>query len=724
MPRPITQATDLHLCHHAVSRRLLLAGLMLLLFVAGAALANADEDLAVLSPDAGGVAPSSMLHAHLMGQTKVLFDERRAAIAALKTPESVRDRQRDLRTRFLAAIGEFPEKTPLNAQVTGTARQEGYRIEKIVFESRPQHHVTAVLYLPDGPPPFPGVLVPCGHSANGKAAEPYQRACILMAKNGIAVLCYDPIGQGERVQLLDAMGKPGIPGSTSEHTMIGIGALLVGQSTAGYRIWDGIRSLDYLASRPEIDPLRLGCTGNSGGGTLTAYLMALDDRILAAAPSCYITSLERLFETLGPQDAEQNITGQVAFGMDHADYVTMRAPRPTLICTGTRDFFDIQGAWTTFREAKRTFGMLGHGERVDLFEFDDPHGFSLPRREAAMRWMRRWLLQKDDAPSEPDFPIFKDPELLCTRTGQVLEEFKGVSAFDLNADRDRQLAQTRTQSKRSRDALLNDARRLTAVAASPPDAKLTEGASLERSGYRIRKLIFETEPGIRVAGLMFVPEGADDAGQVVIYLHGDGKATDAQPGGPIERLVKAGQRVLALDLRGMGETTPESNRRNSAFGGDVKEAFLGLHINRPLLGQRVLDLLAVVEEMTSTAPQGFHLIGIGSAGPIALHAAAFEPRIRQLTLERSIVSWSDVVRTPISRDQLTNVVPGVLTHYDLPDLAAALAPRPLTIREPVDPAGKRVPLKALEEAYASCKSEYARQKAEKELLLQAGATGE
>src|SRR5206468_8526089 len=128
------------------------------------------------------------------------------------------------------------------------------------------------------------------------------RACILMAKNGLAVLCYDPIGQGERLQLIDENKKPGIKGSTSEHTMIGVGALLVGQSTAGYRIWDGIRSIDYLVSRPEIDPMKIGCTGNSGGGTLTAYLMALDDRIVCAAPSCYIPSLERLFATIGPQD--------------------------------------------------------------------------------------------------------------------------------------------------------------------------------------------------------------------------------------------------------------------------------------------------------------------------------------------------------------------------------------------------------------------------------------
>ena len=158
----------------------------------------------------------------------------------------------------------MPQKTPLNPRLVGTLARDGYRIERVIFESRPSHHVTANLYLPGGKGPFPGVLLPCGHSDNGKAYESYQRASILLAKNGMAVLCYDPIGQGERNQRLDAQGKPVIRGTT-EHTMAGIGALLVGRQLASYRIWDGLRALDYLASRPEIDP-RLGVYRQLGGG--------------------------------------------------------------------------------------------------------------------------------------------------------------------------------------------------------------------------------------------------------------------------------------------------------------------------------------------------------------------------------------------------------------------------------------------------------------------------
>ena len=264
-----------------------------------------------------------MLNRYLLGQARRQFDARRQAIAAIKTPEDIAKRQRALRAFFLRSLGDLPVRTPMNPHVVGTLKRDGYHVEKVIIESRPGHHVTANFYVPHGKPPYPGVLLPCGHSENGKAYEQYQRVAILLAKSGMAVLCYDPIGQGERLQRLDDQGKP-VVRNTTEHTMAGIGALLVGRQEASYRIWDGLRALDYLAGRNEVDPRRLGCTGNSGGGTLTAYLMALDDRIAVAAPSCYITSLERLFATIGPQDAEQNITGQVAAGMEHADYLTLR----------------------------------------------------------------------------------------------------------------------------------------------------------------------------------------------------------------------------------------------------------------------------------------------------------------------------------------------------------------------------------------------------------------
>ncbi len=612
-----------------------------------------------------------MLYTALQGECGKAFEARRKDVAAMRSEDDLRKRQELLRAKFIEALGGLPEKTPLNARVVGTVKRDGFRVEKVIYESRPDHHVTGALYIPEGKGPFPGVLIPCGHSDKGKAEEAYQRISLLLVKHGFVVLCYDPIGQGERMQLLTADGKPAIKGNTTEHTMSGIGALLVGWSSASYRIWDGIRSIDYLASRPEVDPKRLGCTGNSGGGTMTAYLMALDDRIAVAAPSCYITTLERLFATIGPQDAEQNITGQVAFGMEQTDYVTMRAPKPTLICTGTQDFFDIQGSWTTYREAKQVYAMIGHAERVDLIEYNDKHGFSQPRREAALRWMRRWLQGIDDAAVETPTPTFKEEELRCTSTGQVLSELKGKSVFDLNLERERTLVAARGP--------------LTAQPYPPLD--LPPKPQGGERGW------IEVEPGIRLAYRPY--DAALPAEQRLIVFRKDAVA-------------------ITVDLRGYGETAPEGKAR--PFGADWKEAFLGIHLNRPLLIQRARDL----RMMNSVLGRNWAVTATGKAVPSALHAAAFEKVIPELTLEGGIVSWASVLRSPVTTLELSNVIPGVLKSYDLPDLAALMAPRKLTIKAPVDGAGKPLSQADLEATYAKAREAYKTAGAEANFVLQAG----
>jgi pimeloyl-ACP methyl ester carboxylesterase len=298
---------------------------------------------------------------------------------------------------------------------------------------------------------------------------------------------------------------------------------------------------------------------------------------------------------------------------------------------------------------------------------------------------------------------------------------KGKSVFHLSAERAKALAVRRGQAKRLQPEMLKDVARLIGVALPVPKALRTEVGEVAREGYRIKKLAFVTEPGITVPGLLFT-RGDKDRGPVVLYLHGSGKVAGAAPGGQLEKLVKSGRRALALDLRGLGETAPgmAPAGRPSYFGVDVKEAFVALHLNRPLLGQRARDLLAVVEALAPESPDGFELLAQGTTGPIALHAAALERRIKRVTLEQSLVSWASVVQTPISYNQLTNVVPGALAVYDLPELAATLAPRPLTLRQGVDAAGKPVDQGALERAWAAARAGYRRAEAEKGLILAAG----
>ena len=232
---------------------------------------------------------SQMLRNHFRTIAHRTLDQRLQAYEQLKTSEQIRSWQQRQQDRFRELLGGFPERTPLNAKVVGRLKGDGFRIEKIIYESRPGFLVTANLYLPDSLAPYPGVLFPCGHSENGKAAGPYQKACMLLAKNGCAALIFDPPGQGERKQVLNSHDDHHEPAtgpfkSTSEHMVTGVAPVLLGQNLATYFIWDGIRGIDYLQSRDDIVKDQIGCTGNSGGGNQTSFLMALDERIVAAAP--------------------------------------------------------------------------------------------------------------------------------------------------------------------------------------------------------------------------------------------------------------------------------------------------------------------------------------------------------------------------------------------------------------------------------------------------------
>ena len=306
--------------------------------------------------------------------------------------------------------------------------------------------------------------------------------------------------------------------------------------------------------------------------------------------------------------------------------------------------------------------------------------------------MRRWLLKQDDAVDEPDFPIATDAELQCTRTGQVLTDFKGKSVFDLNAERARELRAARETSGSNRSA---DRIPQGSQGATRP------GRPQDRSGPAEHCRAQSLAPATRFASWIFDDRAGDCHSRPSIFrrtsriskspttvMIGVDWMRDLASPESVDELLRSSSRIVLVNPRGMGETDPGSGpgRRNSPFGSDVKEAFLSILLDRPLLGQRVADILSVLDGLKaeSGTSNGFQVVGVGAAGPIVLHAALLDEKglIRSVVLERSLVSWEDVVEKGISRDQLGNVVPGVLQSYDLPDLAARLSPRPLRIDGP------------------------------------------
>ena len=636
------------------------------------------------APAAGPLMVADFMNA----EANRLLDRRDAEIAAIDTADEVRERQRRMRTWFAEKLGPMPPKAKRPPRITGEIACDGYRVQKVIYETWPDNPVTAAFYLPDEradrPGPFPGVLLPCGHSDAAKAHDSYQAASILLARHGFAVLCFDPIGQGERRQFPDR--DWGSYPSLEEHMEVAGAALLIGRQAASYFVGDLVRSLDYLASRPEVDATRLGCTGISGGGMQTAYLMALDDRLKAAAPGCFITGYRRQLATRGAEEAEQNIGGQLTIGLDHGDYLLMAAPTPSLVLAATRDFFDITGTRATSAEAKRLFGVLGHAERMEIAERDLEHGFGQPLREAALAWMNRWLKDDPSAPAETPPRLLSREQLQCTPEGNVYRAGLGKTTMDLIAEEEALLADKRAQlaAGRTPAQLAATVRPLVNVTEKVPAAKLATPPTA-RAGSTFRRLAFATEPGIVVPALLAEPPAgvAAKGRRPLTIILADGDLEAATQGEAAAAALAGGQRVLAISVRGTGETAPQvKNNEQLAplFGHDWQEALLGVLLDRPLLGQKVYDVLAVMAWARATygADVPLHLHGRAATGPVALHAAVLadaETVVKAVSLVDSLASWQSLVQARFHDRELANVVPGALLHYDLPDLAAALGDR-------------------------------------------------
>ncbi len=674
--------------------RAVFAGLLLL----GVAAAQTPEDLTFT----GGIGElreiSRALPKYFIADAKTHLATR----PRITSMDALNARRDQVRQQIIQNVGGFPERTPLNARVTGVVERDQYRIEKIVFESQPKLYVTANLYIPkNGKAPYPAVLFPLGHESGAKAHEAWQYVLGSLASKGFVALAWDPIGQGERSQFYDPdLRRSRLVASTREHTMLGAQCLLVGDNIARYTIYDGLRALDYLLSRKEVDPLRVGVTGNSGGGTHTAYLAALDDRLKVAAPSCYITSWERLLTQIGPQDAEQNLSPWLNLGFDFPDLIYAFGGKPYLVLSAIRDFFPIGGARASIAEARRTYDSLGISEKLGAVEVDDGHGYTLPRRLAAYRWMSKWLKGEEDDGREPPISLATEAELQCTPTGQVSTSFDGESVFTLNRKRAGQL---RAKSPAKQDVLAA-ARELSGYRPQPGSPPVTAYGTLQRKDYRVEKFVYESEPGILIPAVLAIPQKQSSGHDAVLYVDGHGKAMLSSKLG---EWMKNGTVVLAIDARGFGETQskPEAaSEDNRIWFGDASSTSAAFLLGKTLVGLRALDIIKgfeLLSQRTDLSLKTIHLVGAGGASVPALFAAALDNRIQSVELDGLLMSWQSVIDTPIHRHAYEQVIPGVIRKFDLPDLAAALSPRNVRITSLVDAMGDPVPAKVAASLYGA-----------------------
>jgi dienelactone hydrolase len=385
-----------------------------------------------------------MVQEFFVARENALHEQRLGRLAALKTKADAEAFVRDIRARIRQSFGPFPEKTPLKARVTKVVERDAYTIENVLFESRPGFLVSANLYIPKGRRfPLPGVVGSCGHSVNGKAIDTYQSFSQGLARLGYIVLIFDPIGQGERMQYVDANWKPTRGTGTAEHNYAGIQQVVVDERFCAWRAWDAIRALDYLVTRKEVDTRHLGITGNSGGGTMTTWLCGLDDRWTMAAPSCFVTELRRNMENELGADMEQIPPRALALGLDHEDFLAALAPKPVIILAKEKDYFDARGNEAAYERLKRLYRLLGAEDRVAYFIGPTYHGYSQENREAMYRWFNRWT-GISDATSEPKLTLEKDETLWCTPNGQVAA-LGSKPVHDFTREKSKGLASARVQ---------------------------------------------------------------------------------------------------------------------------------------------------------------------------------------------------------------------------------------------------------------------------------------
>ncbi|TYL37943.1 hypothetical protein CV102_14580 [Natronococcus pandeyae] len=632
-------------------------------------------------------------------------DERREAIDSVSAADAHRERVREY---FFEAIGGLPEKkTDLNATRTGRLEYDGYAVETVIFESLPGFHVTTNVYVPDGASaddPRPAVLFVCGHAATAKTAGGYQQGCIDLVRNGFVVLAMDPIGQGERHQFYDPE-TGSIPESddsrdyprtnTLEHSYLARQCTFAGANVARYFVWDGIRALDYLESRPEVDADRLGVTGNSGGGMQTSYLMLADDRIAAAAPCCFITSKEAYMKTGQGQDGEQIVHRAIERGPRYDDFLLAFAPKPALIGAAQSDFLCIEGTHQSYERASRVYDLYGEDDALELAVADSTHGFGPELREATVNWFRQQLLGEPPTFETGD-PVTEDEErLVCTDDGEVRAAFPdGRTVVDLNREYVRETAPEAGTAPTVDDPGAY-ARRLR--------ERLVDRFDLERDrpGLHPRTIETESEGDVTWEKVFFLSErevvvtavvvtAEEAAGEeplVLLLEEGTDEIEDRRD--EIASLARDHGTVVVADPRGVGgvrSRTVNTRQQNGGgyddYHGTVnKLAADALMLGTSLLALQTFDVLRAVEYLRSRLggdeDGDVAIEGRGPWGIHALLAAVVDPSIRTVSAVDPLPSFYEQATTEeIPVDHRLNVH-GIVGEFDVPQLLPALADREL-----------------------------------------------
>lgn len=618
--------------------------------------------------------------------------EARALRAQDQPPASLaawQEQRRTLRANLQAAWGDFPATpAPLTPRVLGTLSRDGYRVEKVVFQTMPDVWMTANAYVPNRPGRLPAVLAVHGHWKGAKQDPVVQSRCIGLAKLGFFVLAVDALGAGERAVGTE-LGE--YHGDLTAATLYPAGLTL-----AGLQIYENMRAVDYLLTRPEVDGTRIGITGASGGGNQSMYAGAWDERLAAVVPVCSVGNYQAY---LGAACCQcEVVPGALRFA-EQGNVLGLVAPRALLVLNATRDVFQfsVAEARRSLAAARHAFILQGQPGHVEHVAFESGHAYNQPMREAMYGWMTRHLKREGDGAPVPEPTLEPEPP-------ETLRCYPGTTRPDDYVTIPR-LAAREAQRLLARQAVPADAVRwradrptrqqsLRRVLHGPdfPAAPTARANPVEvATAGTTRTLAFHSAPLIRLTAHQEPAAPRPDRLAVLLDLEGAAAATHSELAAALRN---AGWSVVTLDLRATGELAV--SRARTGLSPDHNPAEWSLLIGRPLLGQWVADVQATLnalERTDGTLPRTLAIIGQGPAGLVATAAAALDPRITHAAAAGSLGSYvSDV---PYAKQWLGLMVPGILRDVgDVAQVAALIAPRRLVIAGPT--AGNGRPLTANE----------------------------
>jgi len=668
------------------------------------------------------------LYDYFSGQAYDLLSQRNDYVRKIENKDAWIQQQNKVRRKLMEMVGPFPEKTPLNPQITRVIDKSWYRVEHVIFESQPGFYVTSSLFLPKNlkkNEKAPVVLYASGHSDAGYRGG-YTRIILNLVKKGFVVFAWDPIGQGERKQYIDhKTGKTIVGNPTREHLFTALPTFLTGSSLARYVIWDGIRAVDYLLTRSEVDPARIGMTGRSGGGFQSLYIPAFDDRIYATAPENHVTNCTRIMQKIGPRDGEQNLFHMFANQIDHPDLLEVRAPKPTLIIATANDIFNIDGTRETFKEVAQAYKSFGKETDFMMVEDIAGHQSTKSNNETIYAFFQKYLNNPGN-PAEEAVEMLTDDELNVTETGQVETAMNSKTVFDFNSEVGHDQA-AKLKNKWETGAInpaqvVSSAQKCTGYLKPKTDDQPVMTGAIKHEGYIIEKYFVKGEGNYPVPYLLALPDNPNN--KAILYIHPAGKDAVATKDGELEWFVRKGFTVLVPDLIGTGETGPGewSGEKDFAHainkGLDFQLWYASMFVGKSIVGVRAADVVKLTGILKSRGSSRVYAFASQTMTPVLLHAAALASDIDRVALDEPLMSYFSIVSTRFYSPSFTEIlVPGVLKSYDLPYLAATLAPRRLILLNVVNGSGETADVSVVNSEYSVTAAAYLKMKATNNFIV-------